>query len=549
MYRLAYRNLGDHSALVVNHTVEVGAGATLRSGVRWYELRPDAVGNLTLFQQGTYAPDDNWRWMGSAAMNRSGDIALGYSVSSPSLFPQIHFTGRLAADLPGMMTQGEGVLIDGTGAQTGGLARWGDYSSLTIDPVDDCTFWYTNEFLKASGSFNWSTRIGWFKLSNCGAADFSLGVSPSSFTVTAGSPASYTAAVTPSGGFTGAVTLSATGLPLGAAATFSPNPTTSTSTVGVTTSSTTPPGSYPITITGVSGSLTHGATATLVVNAAPDFSISATPSSATVSAGASASYTVNIARSGGFAGSVALSTSGLPAGASATYSPNPAAGNSSALSVMTAASTLPGSYAVTITGMSGSLTRTAPVTLVVTAAAPPTVTGIAPPSGSTAGGDALTITGTGFANGASVTIDGNPATAVMVVNPTTINATTPPGIAGPVDVVVTNLDLQAGTCFGCFTYLGLPAPTVTNVSPSSGTSAGGDTLTITGTGFASGASVTIDGAPATAVTVVNATTISAATPPGIAGPVDVVVTNLDLQSGMCLGCFTYVEAAVPARRR
>jgi hypothetical protein len=212
---------------------------------------------------------------------------------------------------------------------------------------------------------------------------------------------------------------------------------------------------------------------------------------------------------------------------------------------MTAASTLPGSYAVTITGMSGSLTRTAPVTLVVTAAAPPTVTGIAPPSGSTAGGDALTITGTGFANGASVTIDGNPATAVMVVNPTTINATTPPGIAGPVDVVVTNLDLQAGTCFGCFTYLGLPAPTVTNVSPSSGTSAGGDTLTITGTGFASGASVTIDGAPATAVTVVNATTISAATPPGIAGPVDVVVTNVDLQSGTCVGCFTYVDPPAP----
>ena len=104
MYRLAYRNFGDHEALVVNHTIEVGSGSSLHSGVRWYELRPDASRNLTVFQQGTYAPDGNWRWMGSAALDQSGSIALGYSVSSSSLFPQIHFTGRLATDPPGTMT-------------------------------------------------------------------------------------------------------------------------------------------------------------------------------------------------------------------------------------------------------------------------------------------------------------------------------------------------------------------------------------------------------------------------------------------------------------
>jgi purple acid phosphatase-like protein len=164
MHRLAYRNFGDHEALVVNHTIVAGSSA----GVRWYELRV-VSGNLTVWQQGTYAPDAKYRWMGSIAMDRSGDIGLGYSASSSSIRPQIHFTGRLSGDALGTMTQGQNVLVSGAGSQTG-LSRWGDYSALTVDPTDDCTFWYTNEYLKTSGSFNWSTRIGSFKLPGCGAA-------------------------------------------------------------------------------------------------------------------------------------------------------------------------------------------------------------------------------------------------------------------------------------------------------------------------------------------------------------------------------------------
>src|SRR5439155_3949468 len=183
MYRLAYRNFGDHESLVVNHSVTAGASV----GVRWYELRsPNAT--PTVYQQGTYAPDSSYRWMGSAAMDRNGDIGLGFSVSSGSIDPGIHYTGRLVGDGLGTMTQGEGVIIDGAGSQTGGLARWGDYTSLSVDPSDDCTFWYTGEDLASNGSFNWHTRIGSFKLPGCGSTtpDFSISSSPSTLTLAAG---------------------------------------------------------------------------------------------------------------------------------------------------------------------------------------------------------------------------------------------------------------------------------------------------------------------------------------------------------------------------
>jgi hypothetical protein len=163
MYRLAYRNFGDHEALVVNHSIVSGSSV----GVRWYELRVTG-GNLTLFQQGTFAPDATYRFMGSIAMDRNGNIGLGYSASSSAVKPGIRYTGRLATDAAGTM-QAEATILTGGGSQTGGLARWGDYTSLAIDPVDDCTFWYTNEYLKTNGSFNWSTRVSTFKFATCGA--------------------------------------------------------------------------------------------------------------------------------------------------------------------------------------------------------------------------------------------------------------------------------------------------------------------------------------------------------------------------------------------
>src|SRR6202790_851758 len=161
MYRLAYRNFGAYESLVVNHSVTIGGSV----GVRWYELRSPG-GTPTVCQQRTYAPDSSYRWMGSIAMDHSGNMALGYSVSSSSMNPAIRYTGRLATD-PVNTMQLENTITNGTGSQNGNVSRWGGYSSMSVDPVDDCTFWYTNEYLKNSGSFNWSTRIASFKFPSC----------------------------------------------------------------------------------------------------------------------------------------------------------------------------------------------------------------------------------------------------------------------------------------------------------------------------------------------------------------------------------------------
>ena len=163
MYRLAYRNFGDHESLVVNHSVTAGSSV----GIRWYELRTPGA-TPTVFQQGTYAPDSSYRWMGSIAMDQAGNMALGYSTSSSSLHPQINYTGRLSTSPTGVMDQGEGTIINGAGSQTGqSLSRWGDYSSMSVDPSDDCTFWYTTEYIPSNGAFNWRTRIGSFKFPGC----------------------------------------------------------------------------------------------------------------------------------------------------------------------------------------------------------------------------------------------------------------------------------------------------------------------------------------------------------------------------------------------
>ncbi|HET6211681.1 MAG TPA: hypothetical protein VFE14_02280, partial [Micromonosporaceae bacterium] len=144
MYRAAYRNFGDHASIVLNHTVDVD-GAD-HAGVRWYELRSAGTG-WTIQQQGTYSPDSASRWMGSAAMDVNGNIAIGYSTSSSTSFPSIRMAGRLSTDPAGQLAQGERTLIAGTGSQTHSAARWGDYSSMSVDPSDGCTFWFTTEYL------------------------------------------------------------------------------------------------------------------------------------------------------------------------------------------------------------------------------------------------------------------------------------------------------------------------------------------------------------------------------------------------------------------
>jgi hypothetical protein len=430
MYRLAYRNFGDHDALVVNHSVTAGSSV----GVRWYELRSPLTGAFTLYQQGTFAPDATYRWMGSAAMDQAGDIAIGYSASSSSVHPALRYTGRIPTDALGTMRT-ETSIFEGAGSQTGGLTRWGDYSALRIDPGDDCTFWYTNQYLPSNGSFNWATFVGSFKFSNCGSTtpDFSLSVSPFSQTVTQGSGTSYTVTSTALNGFTGNVSLSVTGLPSGANATFGTNPITGgsgTSTMSVTTSTSSPAGTYTLTITGTSGTLTHTATATLVVTAVPqpDFSLSVSPSSQTVIQGNGTSYTVTSTELNGFAGNVSLSVSGLPSGANATFGTNPITGGSasSTMSVTTSTSTPTGTYTLTISGTSGSLTHTSTATLVVNAIGPPGFSISASPSSQTVArpnSTSYTVTVTAlnsFTGTVTFSARGLPFGATASFNPTSV---------------------------------------------------------------------------------------------------------------------------------
>src|SRR5207302_324920 len=202
MFRLAYRNFGDHESLVVNHSVMAGNSV----GVRWYEIRSPNV-TPTVFQQGTFSPDSQYRWMGSIAMDQSGDIAVGYSASSSSNFPAVRYTGRVPSDPAGTM-ESENSIIEGTGSQTNGSSRWGDYSGMSVDPADDCTFWYTNEYLTTNGSFNWNTRIGSFKFTSCGLPGSSLSATT---LISSLNPSSLAQAVT----LTATVTSSATGTPTG----------------------------------------------------------------------------------------------------------------------------------------------------------------------------------------------------------------------------------------------------------------------------------------------------------------------------------------------
>lgn len=163
MMQLQYRYAGGVEALWATHSVASG-GVT---GVRWYEVR-DPNGAPVVFQQGTYQPDAQHRWMGSLAVDQDGNMAVGYSVSSAALYPSIRYAGRLAGEIPGLLPQNEASLMVGAGSQLTSQ-RWGDYSTMTVDPLDDCTFWYTSEYYSASGG-NWQTRIGSFKFPSCGAA-------------------------------------------------------------------------------------------------------------------------------------------------------------------------------------------------------------------------------------------------------------------------------------------------------------------------------------------------------------------------------------------
>jgi hypothetical protein len=167
MYRLSYRNLGTREALVINHSVATGGV----SAIRWYELTNAAGQTLAsalpvVRQQGTFSPTSEYRWMGSAAMDKTGGIAIGYNVSSSAIKPSIRYAYRGPADPLGTLGNETNILV-GPGSQTASLARWGDYSTISVDPVDGCQMVFTGEYIPSNGNYNWTTYIHSFKLSTC----------------------------------------------------------------------------------------------------------------------------------------------------------------------------------------------------------------------------------------------------------------------------------------------------------------------------------------------------------------------------------------------
>jgi hypothetical protein len=162
MARLVYRRIGNRESIVAVHSVNTSAGA---GGVRWYEFRINKDRSVKLYQQGTYAPEGFYRWMASPAMDRLGNIGIGYSFGGTPSFAGQRFAGRLAKDPPGQLTLHETIMVEGEGVQTNTL-RWEDYTQTAVDPSDDCTIWYVGDYLKKDAA-SYSSRIGAFRMPGC----------------------------------------------------------------------------------------------------------------------------------------------------------------------------------------------------------------------------------------------------------------------------------------------------------------------------------------------------------------------------------------------
>lgn len=164
MYRFAYRNFGTYESLLVAHTVKPTSGTAV-GATRWYEIRSPGS-SPTVFQQGTLQNSAASLWMASIAQDKLGDIAMGMSVTGTKLDPSVAYTGRVPTDPLGTLESLK-IVVKGTGVQESTDNRWGDYADMTVDPTDDCTFWFTEEYIKKTGSFNWTTRINSFKFPGC----------------------------------------------------------------------------------------------------------------------------------------------------------------------------------------------------------------------------------------------------------------------------------------------------------------------------------------------------------------------------------------------
>jgi hypothetical protein len=385
MYRLSYRNYGGYQQIVANHSVQVDSSSQ-QTGIRWYALRSNSGGSppFTVDKESSFSPDATYyRWMGSIAQDKNGDLGLGYSTSGVTTVPGIAVTGLLNGTDTYM--EQEARFYNGSNqSYQGSYSRWGDYSSVSVDPTDDCTFWYTNEYVTPpvlGFDFLWQTVIGSFSFPGCtsggAGADFSVTPSPASRTITPGGSTNYTITVTSLNGYKGPVTLSYSNCPANAICSLSPTSVTvpdgsfATATLSVTTTSSITPNSYTIPVSATDGTLTHSTSVGLTVSPPPDFSLAAGNSPQTVTQGTAGAFGITVSPVNGFNSNVTLSvTSGCPTSPSGACSFSPSntisgGSGSATLNVATDTTTTATTYAITISASGGGVTHTAQVSLTV----------------------------------------------------------------------------------------------------------------------------------------------------------------------------------------
>ena len=503
MYRLAYRNFGGHESLVVNHTVDAGGG---RAGVRWYELRSPGTAP-TVFQQGTFAPSDGlYRWMGSIAMDKAGNIAMGYSESSSSTFPSISVTGRVPGDPLGTM-EAEASIFAGLASQddgSGTVKRWGDYSAMTVDPSDDCTLWYTTEYIPFSGAFNWDTRIASLKFNTCGqvtAAPTVSSVSPTAGPTTGGNT----------------VTINGTNFTSGAGVKFGTTASATVTFVSATQLTAVAPahaaGTIDVTVT------TPGGTSAIV--AGDHYTYDAQPTLSAMSPTAGPTTGGN---------TVTINGTNFTSGAGVKFGTT-ASATVTFVSAMQLTAVAPahaaGTIDVTVTTPGGTSALVAGDHY---AYGSPTVTSFAPTSGMT--GSTVTINGTGFVAGATVKFGTKPTGSVTFVSGTQIKAIVPNG-AVTAKISVTT-PAGTGTSVSNFTV----TLSITGFSPATGPT--GTVVTINGVGFNSSSTVKFNGATGSSVVHVSSTQLKATVPStATTGPIS--VTNTTAPSGTVQSAVNYTK--------
>ncbi len=388
MNRVTYRNFGDHEAFLVSQAAVVQSV----TGIRWYEVRV-VQGAWAPYQQGTFVPDSDHRWMESLAMDRMGNIAAGYSVASASLYPSIRFTGRLAADPLGIMTLGEGTIYEGKVSQTNS-ARWGDYSAMQVDPVDDCTFWFTTEYAGQAGP---GTRIASFRLPGCSAANtFSMDIDPHEQAIVAGAAVTFKLTTVVLSGTPENIELRADGFPAGVQVSFSaPHVRAGDSVTMTLTADAFAPAAVlkPFSVEGTSSSFQASNLGQVSISpavTAAGVSVLLAPGSMTVSAGRSATVAVQTSVQSGVAGPIELSATGAPAGITISFEPSVVtAGRSSVLTISASPSAAAAATSCTVHARFGSVARELPLPLTILSA--PAVFWVSPAAGSSLSGTAALV--------------------------------------------------------------------------------------------------------------------------------------------------------------